>query len=127
VSPENRTFTVVCRVYPDNENVLRPGMLMKVVFIISVLEDTYTLPVSALTAGNSIWRVSSGNQAVRRNLESPFVSSGHVAVPREWAGEIFVVEGQHFLQDGQTVRVLNPGGTMPTGRDDEGNRSGDGS
>jgi RND family efflux transporter MFP subunit len=113
VNPQTRTFSVVCRVNPGTEDVLRPGMLMKVDFVVSVFEDTYSLPVSALTAGHGIWLVSPDSLAVFRTIESPFVSSGYVAVPDDWAEEKFVIEGQHFLQDGQTVRVLNPDTEVP--------------
>jgi RND family efflux transporter MFP subunit len=127
VNPQTRTFTVVCRIYPGTGDVLRPGMLMTFDFVISVFEDTYSLPVSALTAGHGVWGVSPENQAVFRTLESPFVSSGYVVVPDGWAGDRFVVEGQHFLQDGQTVRVLNPAGVTPGNRDDNGTTPGAGS
>jgi multidrug efflux system membrane fusion protein len=113
VDPETGTFTVVCRVLPDvnTRGILRPGMLLTVHFVIASYEGLYTLPVSALTGGRSVWAVTGGGRAESRILNRPENISGYIEVPESWAGGPFVVEGQHFLQEGSPVRILE--GAVP--------------
>ncbi|MDF1568863.1 MAG: efflux RND transporter periplasmic adaptor subunit [Spirochaetaceae bacterium] len=109
VDPTTRSFTVVCRVVPDAESraLLRPGMFVTVEFILSVKERALTLPDSALTGGRWVWMVDSQGRARRLEVPSPFISGGVVEVPRDWASNRFIIEGQHFLTEGTLLRILD--------------------
>ena len=109
IDPATRTFTVTCRILPDESArlFLRPGMLLYVEFVLNVREEVLTLPESALGGGKWIWSVDSEGRARRHELDAPSISSGFVAVPGEWEGGRFIVEGQHFLREGAELRILN--------------------
>lgn len=108
IDPATRTFTVTCRILPDESTrlFLRPGMLLHVEFILNVRDEVLTLPESALGGGKWIWSVDSEGLARRLELDAPFLSSGFVVVPGDWEGGRFVVEGQHFLREGAELRIL---------------------
>ncbi len=104
VDPATRSFAVVCRVR-DAGHVLRPGMLVRVEFVTESAE-VLCLPQQALTGGNSLWVVGSDNRVSSRRLEEPRILSGFVTVPENLRNETCVVEGQHFLEEGESVRKL---------------------
>ncbi len=109
IDPATRTFTVTCRILPDESArlFLLPGMLLYVEFVLDVRDEVLTLPESALGGGKWIWSVDSEGRARRLELEVPFLSSGYVVVPGEWEGGRFIVEGQHFLREGTELRILS--------------------
>ncbi len=87
--------------------LLRPGMLVEVVFTLRMNPRLLSLPVEALSGENGLWTVDSEGRARMMSFDSPFTVGGRVAIPDEWDGMRFVVEGQHFLQQGEKVRVLD--------------------
>lgn len=113
VDPTTRSFTVVCRVIPETESraLLRPGMFVTVDFILNVKEHALTLPDSALTGGRWVWMVDSQGRARRLEVPSLFISGGVVELPRDWASDRFIIEGQHFITEGTLVKIL--GGDKP--------------
>lgn len=109
VDPETRTFAVTCHIISGNETLkfLRPGMYLSVEFVLKVRDNVPSVPVKALSGGRWLWKVGPEGMAQRVELEYPIISAGYVVVPEEWEADSFIIEGQHFLQDGSQLKILD--------------------
>lgn len=103
VSPETRTFEVVCEIGGDRSR-LRPGMSVSVTFVPAVRRDVLTVPVAALGYGETLWALEDG-RARRLPVEAPQTVDGFVVLPDRYADTTFIIAGQHFLSDGQPARI----------------------
>lgn len=109
VSPATRNFEVICSLTGNTES-LRPGMFIYITFVLDKRDPVYSLPFSALVSGETLWYWEPAEETARALDFTPgFQTRERFAIPDEWAGYRFIVEGQHFLREGQRVRVLNPG------------------
>ena len=104
VSPRTRTFEVVSLV-EGSPATLRPGMSVTVNFIFETRVNVPTLPLEALGYGNTLWYVDDG---IARSIaaENLFSHGARMQIPEEDAHHRFILEGHHFLSEGQRVRVL---------------------
>ncbi len=104
VQAETRTFEVECEIV-DGETLLRPGMSVTVEFELARREDVLTLPYEVRGYGGSIWHVEEG---IASKVEVPVLFEGEerFQIPDTFGDYRFVVEGQHFLTEGQSVRVV---------------------
>lgn len=109
IDPATRTFEVTCHIVSSNETLkyLRPGMYLSVEFVLKVRDQVPALPIKALSGGRWLWKVGADGLAQRVEIENPLVIAGYVVVPEEWETDSFVIEGQHFLQDGTELRILD--------------------
>lgn len=108
VDPATRSFQVVCSI-SSSESWLRPGMLLSAEFVTRVFDDVFVLPVSALSGGDSIWIVDDALKAVSVPLKSFRIINNRLLVTPELAGVLCITEGQHFLKEGDELRILEDG------------------
>lgn len=108
VSAETRTFEVVCLVEDralDGRSSLRPGMTATVTFYLDEREGALSLPYASLGYERELWYVE---DETARRIDAPALFSDGVyfEVPDSFAGKDFIVEGQHFLSEGQIVKPI---------------------
>lgn len=103
VSPQTRDFTVTLALKDDP--LLRPGMLLYVTYRLEREENRLHLPRRVLSEEKWIWYVDGEGRAQRLAYEPLFETDDSLAIPEAWEGYTFIVEGQHFLIPGQTVKV----------------------
>jgi RND family efflux transporter MFP subunit len=104
VSPETRTFEVRCDVNGDR-SALRPGMSVTVTFVLETVRDVPTIPSEAVGYGETLWYID-GEYA--RSIDLPILISDeeYLQIPEELVAFRFIVQGHHFLTDGQRVDVI---------------------
>ncbi len=107
ISPRTKTFEVECRISGDISN-LRPGMSVHTTFVLDQRADVYSLPFATLLSGKELWYFDSGEARARRMAYEPeFFTDERFVIPPEYAGYAFIIEGQHFIRDGQEVRLID--------------------
>lgn len=104
VSARTKTFELTVQL-TGNTELVRPGMYADVYVVLSEIEAP-ALPIEALVGGSELWYVDDGETARAITLSQPQTNDDWVAVPAEHAGRSFIVEGQHFLREGQPVQRL---------------------
>jgi RND family efflux transporter MFP subunit len=104
IDPRSRSFRVSVDLDFGDEP-LRPGMYVQLYFILETREDVNTLPYSALVSGRTLWTVEDGH-ARRVDFSPVFTGAERFQVPPEFEDRQFIVEGHHFLQEGQKVKVV---------------------
>ncbi len=104
IDPRSRSFQVTVDIDPGDEP-LRPGMFVYITFLLETRKAVYSLPHKALLSGALLWHVEGGEA---RKIEfSPEFSGAHrFMLDPELASRFYIVEGHHFLREGQTVKVL---------------------
>jgi RND family efflux transporter MFP subunit len=107
VSADTRTFEVVCLIGGDLA-ALRPGMSAAVTFALDARPRTLSLPYTALGYSRELWYVT-GDSARRMIAPELFSDGVRFEVPEETADIAFIVEGQHFLTEGQAVKAIGAG------------------
>ncbi|MDY3938666.1 MAG: efflux RND transporter periplasmic adaptor subunit [Spirochaetia bacterium] len=90
-----------------------PGMFVKTEFVLKSKKNIYMLPFELLVAGERLW-------IVERSEENPemgtarmisfipeFFNADSFEIPEEFASYEFVCEGQEFLYEGESVRIID--------------------
>jgi RND family efflux transporter MFP subunit len=108
ISPGTMKFQVTVALLESGPLV--PGMYMEVSFILDRRENLPALPYSALTRKGRIWSVGDNNLVHSAIPEEIFNGDNWFAVSGEQANMQFIIEGQHFLSEGQEVRVISGSG-----------------
>ncbi len=103
VNPESKNFVVVCRLDNPGER-FRPGMYVKVTAVYRTYENQPLLPLTARKLDGSCYTYNPSTQAVTYHLfENMVTDNNNFAVPGEYAGSLFVIDGINTILDGQTV------------------------
>lgn len=119
ISPETKNFEALCTI-DAGEEPLRPGMFANAEFILEEKRNTYALPFECLVSGRTLWTVDpDAGRAQSQEFTLNFHSDEAFEVPAEWADMWFIREGQHFIRDGQEVRVLDPPEAFLPAEDEE--------
>ncbi len=114
-------YTVSLEV-PNEDYLIKSGMLSEVTFILESAEDALVIPVNAIIPsddGSYVYIVKQGNPE-EYYVEKVFVETGILTgnyveiVSGLSAGENLVIKGQTYLSDGERVQVNTPIITMPT-------------
>jgi hypothetical protein len=80
-------------------------MTATVTFRLDERKDALSLPYAALGYERELWYVEDG--AARRIGAPELFSDGdYFEVPESFAGKDYIVEGQHFLSEGQAVKSI---------------------
>jgi RND family efflux transporter MFP subunit len=108
VSAATKTFRTKVSL-EDAQGRVTPGMFAEV-YIVTREEQRRAVPIGALVSGDSLWYVDDEERARRLALEDVLASDEAVAVPEDYRNARFIVEGQHFLEEGQQVRIIEEGG-----------------
>ncbi|MCQ2591254.1 MAG: efflux RND transporter periplasmic adaptor subunit [Treponema sp.] len=107
LSPESKTFEVVCRLNNPGER-FRPGMYVKVQVAYKVHKMVPVLPIKTKKMDGSVYTYDAELGTVH------FISSEKVmgasdgeyfVVPEQFADNWFVIDGQNFVFDGQKVKL----------------------
>jgi len=106
ISPEKKKFEVICELR-QSEPLWPIGASLQVEFVLSESLDALSLPIRTLDGENRLWRVDPTDNTVTR-IEAPSIyrDSARFAVPDAWASQVFVLEGQHRLKEGQSVEYF---------------------
>jgi RND family efflux transporter MFP subunit len=111
VSPENRSFLVEYAVPKAADRGLRPGMFVKVSFVMERREDVYRLPLRIMGSQNRLWYVDGEGLARFMEFVPEFFNDEFFQIPEEQGSTPFILEGQHFISPGQRLNILSSGGT----------------
>jgi membrane fusion protein (multidrug efflux system) len=106
IASETKTFEVTCRLSGQISSV-RPGMFVCLTFVLGSRKNVYSLPYKTLVAGNYLWYVDGENTAHRIQFSPTFHTSDRFIIPDKYSDYRFIIEGQHFLREGQKVNVLH--------------------
>ena len=112
VSPQNKTFEVVCRLTQNSER-FKPGMFGKVQIAYKTYENVPVIPLNAKKMDGSFYLYDEENQTVHFYMPDEKTSISSVndginfIVDEQFADSYFVIDGQNFVFDGQKVRLFD--------------------
>ena len=112
VSPQNKTFEVVCRLTQNSER-FKPGMFVKVQIAYKTYENVPVIPLNAKKMDGSFYIYDEENQTVHFQMPDEKTSISSVndginfIVDEKFADSYFVIDGQNFVFDGQKVRLFD--------------------
>ena len=111
VSPQNKTFEVVCRLTQNSER-FKPGMFVKVQIAYKTYENVPVIPLNAKKMDGSFYLYDEETQTVHFHMPDEqsvsFINDGkNFIVDENFADSYFVVDGQNFVFDGQKVRLFD--------------------
>lgn len=107
ISAESKTFETRCALTGDISKV-RPGMFITITFVMEERQDIFYLPFTALVAGNRLWTVDPATfTAESIEFKPVYYNDDYFQIPEEFKDKYFIFEGQHFIREGQRLRVLN--------------------
>ncbi|MCX8058232.1 MAG: efflux RND transporter periplasmic adaptor subunit [Spirochaetes bacterium] len=105
ISPETKTFTVICSIQDIKE--ILPGMSLNVNFVIDKREKVYYLPIEVLLLNNFAFYVDEkSSKAYKIKLDVTFSNDQYFQIPKEYKDYKFIIDGQHFLKEGQKVNII---------------------
>ena len=105
ITPQSRNFIVKCLI-EDDESLLRLGMFVYLDFILAKKRDIFYLPFQALAGGDSLWYVDDEGKARQKTFIPSFDNEEYFQITSDMSTLQFILEGQNFLKDGQSVRIL---------------------
>lgn len=112
VSPQNKTFEVVCRLTQNSER-FKPGMFVKVQIAYKTYENVPVIPLNAKKMDGSFYIYDEESQTVHFQMPDKQTSISSVndginfIVDEKFADSYFVIDGQNFVFDGQKVRLFD--------------------
>lgn len=112
VSPQNKTFEVVCRLTQNSER-FKPGMFVKVQIAYKTYENVPVIPLNAKKMDGSFYLYDEKSQTVHFQMPDEKTSISSVndginfIVDEKFADSYFVIDGQNFVFDGQKVRLFD--------------------
>ena len=84
-------------------------MFIYITFTLDEKNDIYYLPFSVIASRDELWFVEEGSDTAGVIEFKPvFSNNDYFQVPEIYKAYDFIIEGQHFIREGQKVRVLNP-------------------
>jgi membrane fusion protein, multidrug efflux system len=104
IKPQSRNFVVKCQIN-DSEMQLRPGMFVYINFVLDKRKDIFYLPYKTLAGGDSLWFVDDMGKARQLEYLQSFGNEEYFQITSEYSSYSFIVEGQNFLSEGQSVRI----------------------
>jgi RND family efflux transporter MFP subunit len=104
VAPQTKSFEVTCALV-DPPQLARPGMYVELTFALENRRDVLSVPNEALVGGTTLWYLE-GEKARKLEIEPGLQTDTVTVVPDSLEGKSILIEGQHFLSDGQPVDVL---------------------
>lgn len=105
ISPGTMKFQITIEL--DDSGILIPGMYVEAGFILERKTDLLALPYSTLTRKGEFWTVDEKNIVHSHLSEQIFNGDDYFAINENLKGKMIIIEGQHFLNDGQIVRIVN--------------------
>ncbi len=105
VNIESKSFQVQCGIEGDITQ-LRPGMFVRVGFVTESREDTVYLPFQVFASNEKIWYVDLEGKARFMIYHSDFSNDEFFSIPHEYEERLFILEGQHFIETGKDVNIL---------------------
>lgn len=112
VSPQNKTFEVVCRLTQNSER-FKPGMFVKVQIAYKTYENVSVIPLNAKKMDGSFYLYDEESQTVHFQMPDEKTSISSIndginfIVDEQFADSYFVIDGQNFVFDGQKVRLFD--------------------
>ena len=107
VSPENRSFLVEYEIPDGAARGLRPGMYVNVIFTLEKKDDVYYLPFKAMASGNRLWYISDDMHSRYMELIPDYYNDDFFQISSELRETVFILEGQHFISQGQRLNILS--------------------
>lgn len=104
VDPRSRSFQLRLTVVSPG-TLLRPGMFVRITFLLETRLAVPTLPLEALVNGKYLWFESDG-AAHRLEYEPEFIGEDRFLLDEGLRHRNFIVDGQHFLREGESVEAV---------------------
>jgi len=108
ISPGTMKFQVTVEI--EDRGILIPGMYVEAAFVLEQRQDLLSLPYSVLTGKGKLWTVDDTGHAHSTVPEILFQGDRYFSLNEELAGAAVISEGQHFLGEGQEVRITGTEG-----------------
>lgn len=106
VSPQSKNFEVVCHLDDPGER-FRPGMFVKVNVAYNHFENVPLLPIETKKMDGSVYTYNPNEKTVHYFVPNEIADDGnYFIVDESLADEYFVIDGQNFIFDGQTVVLM---------------------
>ncbi|MDR1278527.1 MAG: efflux RND transporter periplasmic adaptor subunit [Treponema sp.] len=109
VSPENRSFLVEYAIPGAAAKGIRPGMFVKVSFVLESREEVHRLPLRVRASQNRLWYADGEDRARFIEYVPDFFNGEFFQIPEDYESTRFILEGQHFISPGQRLNILSPG------------------
>jgi len=107
ISRESKNFEVICTIN-NGDSSLRPGMNVRINFLLSEKKNIFYLPLTTLINQNTAWIYDLASRTAKKiPVSLNFFNDLYFQIPEEIKDFLFITEGQSFLRDGQTVAVVN--------------------
>lgn len=103
IKAQTRSFQASIEI--SSGSALRPGMLCYVDILLDSRDSVWTLPIEAIGNSTRLWYVDDEDRARFIELDEVFKNDAAFQVPEEYKDLSFILEGQHFLSEGQLVRI----------------------
>jgi len=107
IAPETKNFEVQCTLLGIT-TLVRPGMFLFLTFVLEEREQTTHLPFSTLVTGNTLWYADTETERAHKlEFQPTYYNATYFQIPEEYKDYLFIEEGQHFLREGQEIRIIN--------------------
>jgi len=107
VSPESKTFEVELSI-DDPASLIRPGMFASVLIRTGIVNDAAVLGWEVMSSDGGLWYLEDGNLPKRMEYTPSVTGDEGFQAPPGMEGTLFISEGQHFLTEGVSVKVIEP-------------------
>lgn len=105
ISAQSKNFEVVCLLDEPGDR-FRPGMYVKVQVAYKTHENVPVLPIQTKKMDGSCYRYDENTKTVKFMIPENIASDDEFfIIPEEYADDYFVIDGQNFVFDGQTVKL----------------------
>jgi hypothetical protein len=82
-------------------------MFVTVSFVLERREDVYYLPFKVMASGDRLWYADEENRARYLEFVPRFFNDDFFQIPEELGDTSFIIEGQHFIGQGQALNILS--------------------
>lgn len=107
ISPESKNFEVTLGIN-SSDSPLRPGMFVQINFILNEKDNVFFLPMTTLGIDQTAWYYDLKTGTARKmQMDLQYYNDLYYQIPEEIQNLFYIIEGQNFLRDGQTVAVIN--------------------
>ncbi len=104
IDPATKTFEVTCSL--DQPDGITPGMYLDADCVLEEITGVYVLPYATFASEGTLWYVDEKTSTAHQRRISPEASDDvSFVIPAEMRDYLFIIDGQHFLKEGQHVSM----------------------
>ncbi len=106
IDPSTKTFEVTCSI--DDPQRIIPGMYLEVICLLEQVSDIYVLPFDVFANEGVLWYVDSDTSTAHQaRVEPRYTGEDRFSISTEMKDYLFIIDGHHFLKDGQEVLIIS--------------------